>query len=115
MTGYNRPRGSFNSLSAAASHGNHGCVMNRHLGLLAIIALPIVTLTLRAADWPQFRGPQRDGVSRETGLRKDWPADGPPLLWTYTGAGVGYSGPAVVGDRLYMCGGRGDSEYVFAL
>ena len=82
-----------------------------------IICLAVVSAALssRAADWPQFRGPQRDGVSRETGLRKDWPKDGPPLLWTYAEAGLGYSGPAIVGGRLYMSGGRGDAEYVFAL
>ncbi|HJZ59879.1 MAG TPA: PQQ-binding-like beta-propeller repeat protein, partial [Gemmataceae bacterium] len=67
------------------------------------------------ADWPQYRGPQRDGVSRETGLLQQWPKDGPRLVWTYTEAGLGYSGPAVVGDRLYMAGARGDAEFVFAL
>src|ERR1700687_25049 len=54
----------------------------------------------RAADWPQWRGPDRNDISRETGLLKKWPKDGPPLLWTYKNAGNGYSGPAVVGDRL---------------
>jgi outer membrane protein assembly factor BamB len=75
----------------------------------------LTLLTLSGADWPQFRGPRRDGVSTETGLLKTWPQDGPRLLWTYTGAGVGYAGPAIVGDRLYMSGGRADGEYVFAL
>lgn len=79
----------------------------------ALIGLGLMTLP--AADWPQFRGPLRDGVSRETDLLKSWPASGPKLAWTYTGAGVGYSGPAVVGDRLYMCGGRGPDEFVFVL
>ena len=81
--------------------------------LLVVACMAVVALG--GADWPQFRGPQRDGLSREIGLRKEWPKDGPPLVWTYSGAGVGYSGPAVVGDRLYFSGGRGDSEYVFAL
>src|SRR5712692_4174909 len=70
---------------------------------------------LPAADWPQFRGPDRDGVSKETGLLKNWPKDGPKLLWTYSNAGVGYSGPAIVGDRLYTIGARGNTEYVIAL
>ncbi len=69
---------------------------------------------LRADDWPQFRGPQRDGVSRETGLRKEWPQGGPPLLWTSDRLGLGYSGPAIVGDRLYISCGRGDTEYLVA-
>src|SRR5205809_6517090 len=68
-----------------------------------------------AADWPQFRGPNRDGVSKETGLLKAWPTGGPPLVWTFTNAGSGYSGPAIVGGRLYMAGARGDTEYLFAL
>src|SRR5947209_8176182 len=34
-----------------------------------------------AGDWPQWRGPNRDGVSPETGLRTDWPPDGPPVVW----------------------------------
>jgi outer membrane protein assembly factor BamB len=68
-----------------------------------------------AADWPQFGGPNRDNVSKETGLLKTWPADGPPLLWTYKNAGQGYSCPVIVGDRLYTAGARGDKEYLFAL
>lgn len=68
-----------------------------------------------SADWPQFRGPDRNGISTETGLLKQWPEKGPPLLWTFDQAGVGFSGPAVVGDRVYLSGGRGDSEFVFAL
>jgi outer membrane protein assembly factor BamB len=74
-----------------------------------------LALPLPAADWPQFRGPGRDGQSADRGLLKAWPAGGPKLLWAYTDAGVGYAGPAVVGDRLYTCGGRGADEFVFAL
>ncbi len=70
---------------------------------------------VQTADWPQYRGPNRDDVSAETGLLKKWPAGGPPLLWTYADAGVGYSGPAIVGDRLYTIGGRGDTEHLIAV
>ena len=80
------------------------------LGLVCVAALLAV-----AADWPQYRGPQRNDVSAETGLLQDWPTGGPPLLWTYTEAGVGYSGPAIVGDRLYTLGARGDSEFLIAI
>lgn len=72
-------------------------------------------LSLLAADWPQYRGPRRDDVSTETGLLKTWPADGPPLAWTYSDLGVGYSGPAIVGDRLYTIGARGEKEFLIAL
>src|SRR6266446_5766662 len=70
---------------------------------------------VRADDWPQWQGPDRSNVSKETGLLKSWPKDGPKLLWTFEKAGVGFSGPAIVGDRLYTMGARGDSEYVIAL
>ncbi len=70
-----------------------------------------------AAEWPQWRGPHRDGVSPETGLMKAFPAGGPKLLWTSRDAGIGYSAVAVVGGTLYGFGSTGDEgeEYVFAL
>src|SRR5687767_5611051 len=55
------------------------------------------TCTLAYADdWPQWRGPRRDGISRETGLLKQWPAEGPKLLWQQKEIGGGYSTPAIV-------------------
>jgi outer membrane protein assembly factor BamB len=72
-------------------------------------------LLLALQDWPQYRGPNRDDVSTETGLLKTWPQGGPPLLWTYREAGLGYSGPAIVGDRLYTIGGRGETELLICL
>jgi outer membrane protein assembly factor BamB len=68
-----------------------------------------------AADWPQWRGPDRTDISKETGLLKSWPEGGPKLLWTNDDAGLGYSGPAIVGERLYTMGGREEQEYVYAL
>ncbi|MBI3416163.1 MAG: hypothetical protein HY043_12770, partial [Verrucomicrobia bacterium] len=44
-----------------------------------------------SADWPQWRGPHRDGISTEKGLLQDWPAGGPPLAWKATGLGAGYA------------------------
>ncbi len=58
-------------------------------------------------SWPQFRGPERDGVSREKGLAKQWPSGGPPLLWKATGCGGGYSSVAVAGGRVYTMGDAG--------
>lgn len=58
------------------------------------------------ADWPQWRGPNRDAISSETGLLKTWPTNGPPLLWKTTGLGGGFSSVAIVGDRLYTLGNR---------
>jgi outer membrane protein assembly factor BamB len=82
---------------------------------LLVLAAGLLAVTARADDWPQFRGPNRDGVSKETGLLKKWPKEGPKLAWTWKHAGTGYAGPAIVGDRLYMAGARGADEYVYAL
>ncbi len=88
--------------------------MNSWKQVVALVALLTVTGASEADDWPQYRGPNRDGVSRETGLLKNWPAGGPSLVWTSDKLGLGYSGPAVVGDRLFISCGRGDSEYLVA-
>jgi outer membrane protein assembly factor BamB len=71
-------------------------------------------LAAQNGDWPQWRGPNRDGVSKEAGLLKQWPTDGPPLVWKATGAGTGYSSLAIAGGRIYTMGVRGDREYVMA-
>ena len=70
---------------------------------------------LHAADWPQWQGPDRDRVSKETGLLKEWPAGGPPVVWTATGLGAGYGSMAVAGDRVFVQGMRGASSMVIAL
>jgi outer membrane protein assembly factor BamB len=68
------------------------------------------------SDWPQWRGPERNGTSPETGLLKEWPAGGPKLLWQVNDIGDGYSTPAVVGKRIYLMSNRGmDNEFVQAL
>jgi outer membrane protein assembly factor BamB len=68
-----------------------------------------------ATDWPQWRGPDRNDIFKETGLLKEWPQGGPKLLWTNRDGGQGYSGPSVVGDTLYTMGSDGKSEFVFAV
>ncbi len=68
-----------------------------------------------ADDWPAWRGPNRDGICQEKGLLQEWPKEGPKLLWKATGLGIGFGGPAVVGDVLYLMGGNEDKEWVFAL
>lgn len=70
----------------------------------------------RSADWPQWRGPQRNGTSTESGLLKQWPAGGPKLLWQVNDIGDGYSTPVVVGNRIYLMSNRGmENEFVAAL
>src|SRR6185503_17713231 len=81
-------------------------------GICAVVAVA----SLRADDWPQWRGPKRDGVSRETGLLKQWPKEGPKLLWQLKDIGSGYSTPSVVSQRLYLMSNEGmDNELVLAL
>jgi outer membrane protein assembly factor BamB len=67
------------------------------------------------ADWFQWRGPNRDGISPETGLLQDWPKSGPPQVWRTTGAGNGYSSFSSSNGRLYTLGARSGNEYVIAL
>lgn len=84
--------------------------------LLFAIVLGPFSLAAAAADWPQWRGPGRNGISSETGLLKEWPKDGPQLLWQLKEIGDGYSTPAVVGDRIYLLSNKGnDDEGVQAL
>ena len=68
-----------------------------------------------AADWPQWRGPNRDGISPETGLLQAWPGGGPKQVWKARGLGEGYSSFAVVGNRLYTQGQQGNQEFVLAI
>jgi outer membrane protein assembly factor BamB len=84
--------------------------------ILRLAAFVVVApLAASAADWPQWRGPARNGVSPEKGLLREWPKAGPPLVWTYDKAGIGYSGPAVVGGKLYVLGARDGTDLVIAL
>ncbi|HKO95523.1 MAG TPA: PQQ-binding-like beta-propeller repeat protein [Pyrinomonadaceae bacterium] len=86
--------------------------------LIAAVSISVFLAGQAAAqtggDWPQWRGTNRDGISKETGLLKQWPADGPPLAWKATGAGGGYSSFAVANNRLYTMGLRGTKEFVVA-
>src|SRR5205823_5272123 len=72
------------------------------------IGLFLASLSAPATDWPQWRGPQRNGISQEMGLLKEWPKEGPKLRWEIKESGSGYSTPAVAGDRLYALGSDGD-------
>jgi outer membrane protein assembly factor BamB len=68
-----------------------------------------------AADWPQWRGPKRDGHSTETALLQQWSADGPPIVWKTNGLGAGYASVSVAAGKIYTMGDRGDSSFVHAL
>jgi outer membrane protein assembly factor BamB len=68
-----------------------------------------------AGNWPQWRGPNRDGISPETGLLKEWPKEGPPLLWEAEGLGVGVVPVSVAGGRIFTIGERDKEEFAIAL
>jgi len=86
------------------------------MAILAACGLISRPAGLDAADWPQWRGAQRDGMSSETGLLAEWPPEGPKLAGRFTDCGTGYSTPAVVGGRLFALGNEGlEDEFVFAL
>ncbi|MBM4090500.1 MAG: polyvinylalcohol dehydrogenase [Planctomycetes bacterium] len=65
--------------------------------------------------WPQWRGPNRDGLSRETGLIDDWKNGPPKLLWMASGLGSGWTNVSIVGDRIYTTGDLPDGQAVIAL
>lgn len=66
-------------------------------------------------EWPQWRGPNADGVSTETGLLREWPADGPAVLWQVDSVGVGYSSLAVSGGRIFTLGDLNGIEHILCL
>ncbi len=65
-------------------------------------------------DWPQFRGPNRDGKSAETGLMKVWPEGGPSFLWSVEGLGIGFSSVAVAKGFVYTTGMIDGEGFLFA-
>jgi outer membrane protein assembly factor BamB len=81
---------------------------------MRLTAILLLSLMARAADWPQWRGPNRDGVSTETGLLASWPAGGPHVGWKTNGLGEGYSSLAIVNGRIYTQGQRGNQAFVLA-
>jgi len=85
--------------------------MKRHL-ILPFSLLLVSSSLVIAADWPQFRGPDRTDNSSETGLLKTWPQGGPKVVWMNKDAGLGYAGYAIVGDTLYTMGARGEEQLI---
>src|SRR5947207_6214281 len=90
--------------------------------LRALLAVATATLSLssdrgaRADDWPQWQGPDRNAVSKETGLLKVWPKEGPPLAWKADGIGKGIGGIAINKGRIYTTGDDDDyTAWLYAL
>jgi len=81
--------------------GASPCPMPRPLLGLSLVGLALSSWLVRADDWPQWRGPQRDGVWRETGIVERFATEKLKPVWS-TAVGAGYSGPTVAGDRVYL-------------
>jgi len=96
--------------------------MPRLFALLAVLLIESVCLTAATAlepassrDWPQWRGPQRDNKSSQTGLLTDWKAEPPKLAWKLEGMGDGYASVSIVGNRLYSTGNVNGAQSVLAV
>jgi outer membrane protein assembly factor BamB len=72
--------------------------------LMVFAAEQLLAIDAARTDWPQWRGPERDGHSADKGLLDAWPKEGPPLLWRGDGLGYGYASVSVAGDRIYTMG-----------
>lgn len=92
-----------------ATHGFdiNDYMMRNSPPVFALLLTVVLLSPVRADDWPQWRGPQRNGISKETGLLKSWPKEGPKLLWQAKDVGSGFATPSVVGDRLYFISNSG--------
>jgi outer membrane protein assembly factor BamB len=84
-------------------------------GVLSLSGLAGSGAPAPAADWPQWRGPNRDAIAAATGLKKTWEGAPPKLLWQSSGLGLGFSSMSIVGDRIYTMGDIGADQFVFAL
>ena len=80
-----------------------------------VVTIVVAGAVLHAADWPQWQGPDRTRMSKETGLLKEWPTGGPRVIWTANNLGTGYGSMSVAGDRVFVQGSRGPESFVIAL
>ena len=83
--------------------------------VLALLTAIAFASTPESFDWPQWQGPDRNAISRESGLLKEWTPAGPPLAWKITGLGGGESTPSIAAGRIYGMSNRGADEVVWAL
>ncbi len=83
--------------------------------LIVVAAVVLSLASVQAADWPQWQGPDRTRMSKETGLLKEWPNGGPRVIWTANNLGGGYGSIAVAADRVFLQGAREANSVVIAL
>lgn len=87
----------------------------RLVRVLAVVSLAGLGSAAGGDDWPQWRGPNRDAVSHETGLLQEWGASGPPLAFRAGGLGAGFSGVAIASGRIFTMGDLDGLQHVIAL
>lgn len=88
--------------------------MNKNLTIITIAFAMLSASIVTAADWPQFRGSDRDGKTSETGLMKQWPEDGPKLLWAMKGIGKGFASISIAHGLIYTAGLQGKQGVIHA-
>ncbi len=91
----------------------------RPAAVLAFVLTTSAALAFAASEaspeWPQWRGPNRDSIAKESGLLAKWPETGPPLAWKASGLGGGFSSLSISGGRIYTLGDREGSQQVVAM
>lgn len=92
----------------------------KHRQLFSVLLLiaagsAAASTTVDQVDWPQWRGPNRNDLSRETGLLQSWPPSGPAVVWSISGLGEGYGTVAIKGDRIFLQGTRDGNSVLFCL
>lgn len=83
--------------------------------VLPLLILAFAASTLQAADWPQWRGPNRDDISPDSSILHPWPEKGPAQKWVYKEGGMGYAGFSIAGGNLFTMGASSDGENVLCL
>ncbi len=100
-----------------STHITHTYQMNYPplLFSLTLFGLSAIMANAASFDWPQWQGPDRNAVSKETDLLKEWPESGPPLAWKISELGTGFGSPSIADGRIFGLSHRGDDEVVWAL
>jgi outer membrane protein assembly factor BamB len=83
--------------------------------LAALISLTLISFIVFAGDWPQFRGPNADGIAPDTGINKDWKTKPPKELWRINLTDDGYAGPSVAAGKMYIVDHQGAQDVVRAV
>lgn len=94
-------------------------MVRKHLSgtvwLLGATMLTTSSTLAQAADWPQWRGPKRDNISTDLGLRRNWPKEGLPLLWRAEGLGNSATSISLADGRIFALGFLPEGEHLLAL